>query len=90
MTFLLGTLSFCAETSSQCSIGGSERPADGSELRNFARVSATLRSVHLDGWRDSRKPSTLKDVAVRTDLRHVTPYDERFGVKIGPMRTIDF
>ena len=36
------------------------------------------------------KPSTLQDVAVRTDLKHVTPYDERFGVKIGPMRMIEF
>jgi hypothetical protein len=33
---------------------------------------------------------TMEDVAVRTELRHVTPYDERFGVKIGPIRTIQF
>jgi len=26
----------------------------------------------------------------RTDLKHVTPYDERFGVKFGPIRTIQF
>lgn len=26
----------------------------------------------------------------RCDFRHVTPYDERFGVKFGPIRTIDF
>lgn len=36
------------------------------------------------------KASTRYEVAVRSDLRHVTPYDERFGVKIGPMRTIKF
>ena len=27
---------------------------------------------------------------VRTELKHVTPYDERFEVKIGPSRTIEF
>ncbi len=26
----------------------------------------------------------------RGDFRHVTPYDERFGVKFGPLRTIEF
>jgi hypothetical protein len=26
----------------------------------------------------------------RTDLRHVTPYDDRFDVKLGPVRTIEF
>jgi hypothetical protein len=26
----------------------------------------------------------------RGDFRHVTPYDERFGVKFGPIRVIDF
>lgn len=31
-----------------------------------------------------------QNVTERTELRHVTPYDERFGVKIGPMRTIEF
>ena len=25
-----------------------------------------------------------------TDFQHVTPYDERFGVKIGPMKVLDF
>lgn len=29
-------------------------------------------------------------VSTRTDLKHVTPYDERFGVKVGPLRTITF
>ena len=32
----------------------------------------------------------LVNTAVRTDLKHVTPFDERFGVKIGPLRTIQF
>lgn len=27
--------------------------------------------------------------SVRTELRHVTPYDERFGVKVGPARTLE-
>jgi len=31
-----------------------------------------------------------QNVTVRTDLKHVTPYDERFGVRIGPMRTVEF
>lgn len=26
----------------------------------------------------------------RSDFRHVMPYDERFGVKVGPIRTIEF
>jgi hypothetical protein len=26
----------------------------------------------------------------RGDFRRVTPYDERFGVKVGPIRTIQF
>jgi hypothetical protein len=28
--------------------------------------------------------------AVRTDFKRVTPYDERFNVKIGPLKAIDF
>lgn len=32
---------------------------------------------------------TVQDVGVRTDFRRVTPYDERFNVKIGPVRTIE-
>lgn len=35
------------------------------------------------------KPHTVHDESLRTDVTHVTPYDERFGVKIGPMRTIE-
>jgi hypothetical protein len=35
------------------------------------------------------KPRQLHDEGVRTELKHVTPYDERFGVKVGPMRTIE-
>jgi hypothetical protein len=31
----------------------------------------------------------LHDEGVRAELKHVTPYDERFGVKVGPMRTIE-
>ncbi|MCX6955718.1 MAG: hypothetical protein NTV51_26540 [Verrucomicrobia bacterium] len=34
--------------------------------------------------------NTTEDTAVRTDLKHVTPYDEQFGVKIGPLRTLQF
>ena len=26
----------------------------------------------------------------RGDFRHVPPYDERFGVKFGPIRTVEF
>jgi hypothetical protein len=32
----------------------------------------------------------LKLEMKRTDFRRVTPYDERFGVKVGPIRTIQF
>jgi hypothetical protein len=32
----------------------------------------------------------LKFEMRRGDFRHVTPYDERFGVKLGPIRTIQF
>jgi len=35
------------------------------------------------------KAHTMHDVGVRTALRHVTPYDERFGVKIAPLRVIE-
>ena len=35
------------------------------------------------------KVHAVRDEAVRTEWKHVTPYDERFGVKIGPMRTIE-
>ena len=35
------------------------------------------------------KPQTVHDESLRTDVKHVTPYDERFGVKIGTMRTIE-
>jgi hypothetical protein len=28
--------------------------------------------------------------AVRTDFKRVTPYDERFQVKLGPLKAIDF
>ena len=35
------------------------------------------------------KAHTVRDLGVNTDLKHVTPYDERFGVKLGPMRTIE-
>ena len=31
-----------------------------------------------------------QNVIERTELKHVTPYDERFGVKIGPLRTVEF
>ncbi len=32
----------------------------------------------------------LKFALKRSDFKHVTPYDERFGVKLGPIRTIQF
>jgi hypothetical protein len=31
-----------------------------------------------------------RNVKLRSDFKHVTPYDERFGVRIGPLRTIEF
>lgn len=34
-------------------------------------------------------PHHWHDVIERTDLRHVMPYDERFGVKIGKLRTLE-
>lgn len=36
------------------------------------------------------KDHVIHNEMVRTELRHVTPYDERFGVKIGPVRTLEF
>jgi hypothetical protein len=36
------------------------------------------------------KANAMDDVTVRTGLKHVTPYDERFGVRIGPLRMIQF
>jgi hypothetical protein len=36
------------------------------------------------------KDHEISSENVRTDVRHVTPYDERFGVKIGEMKTIEF
>lgn len=35
------------------------------------------------------KARELQDEGVRTELKQVTPYNERFGVKVGPMRTIE-
>lgn len=35
-------------------------------------------------------PFRSRNVRERSDHRHVTPYEERFGVKIGPVRTIEF
>ncbi len=35
-------------------------------------------------------PYRSRSVQERSDHKHVTPYDERFGVKIGPIRTIEF
>jgi len=35
------------------------------------------------------KDHAMHNESERTDLRHVTPYDERFGVKLGPMRTME-
>ena len=36
------------------------------------------------------KEHVMHNEMVRTELRHVTPYDERFGVKMGATRTIEF
>jgi len=36
------------------------------------------------------KDHVMHSEMVRIELRHVTPYDERFGVKMGPTRTIEF
>jgi len=36
------------------------------------------------------KEHIIHSEMVRTELKHVTPYDERFGVKMGPTRTIEF
>lgn len=36
------------------------------------------------------KEHAMHNEMVRTELKHVTPYDERFGVKLGPIRTIEF
>jgi hypothetical protein len=36
------------------------------------------------------KEHAMRSEMVRSVLRHVTPYDERFGVKMGPTRTIEF
>jgi len=36
------------------------------------------------------KEHLMRSEMVRTELRHVTPYDERFGVKMGATRTIEF
>lgn len=35
------------------------------------------------------KPNHWHDVTECTELRHVTPYDERFGVKVGPLRILE-
>jgi hypothetical protein len=35
------------------------------------------------------KVHAMHHEGVRSELRHVTPYDERFGVKLGPMRTLE-
>ncbi|MFT3867579.1 MAG: hypothetical protein QM715_03670 [Nibricoccus sp.] len=36
------------------------------------------------------KAHSMHEVIERTDFRHVTPYDERFGVKFGTLRTLQF
>ena len=36
------------------------------------------------------KEHVMHNEMVRVELRHVTPYDERFGVKMGTTRTIEF
>lgn len=36
------------------------------------------------------KERAMHNEMLRTELRHVTPYDERFGVKMGETRTIEF
>jgi len=35
-------------------------------------------------------PISRRYAVARSDFRRVTPYDERFGVKLGPLKTIDF
>jgi hypothetical protein len=35
------------------------------------------------------KPHQMHEVIERTYLRRVTPYEERFGVKIGQLRTLE-
>lgn len=36
------------------------------------------------------KERARSDVSIRTDLKHVTPYEERLNVKLGPLRLIEF
>lgn len=36
------------------------------------------------------KDRAMQSEVVRTEFKHVTPYDERFGVKMGATRTIEF
>ena len=36
------------------------------------------------------KEHVVHSEMVRSELRHVTPFDERFGVKMGVTRTIEF
>ena len=35
-------------------------------------------------------PVGTRTIATRTDFKHVTPYEDRFNVKIGPLKAIDF
>ena len=35
-------------------------------------------------------PVSRRYEVARTEFKRVTPYDERFGVKLGPLKTIDF
>ena len=61
-----------------------------SRTRSKSLVAAWLFLLHGFMGSSLKKANTLHYVSVRTDMRHVTPCDECFGVKIGPMRTIEF
>ena len=76
-------------------VGGGKN-SDGLTEIEFASPDPRYPAVPVKSTsRSTNKPlfgkaNTRGNNAVRTDLKHVTPYDERFGVKIGPMRTIQF
>lgn len=62
----------------------------------FSRPDPRFPSVPTKAIVDTRvrillgKERVMHHEMVRTEFRHVTPYDERFGVKMGATRTIEF
>ncbi|MDP2138095.1 MAG: hypothetical protein Q8J74_09585, partial [Candidatus Didemnitutus sp.] len=76
-------------------VAGIVKVKSGEAQMQFARVlpefGPTVTAITADGQASVLfVPVGGRTAMTRTDFKRVTPYDERFEVKLGPLKALDF